>query len=172
MVTTKPERHLMQDKYQAFARCIVENLAKEREASAARAAVLQAAGYRVVGGGQTSDGWEVTDSISGEVLASGTGGSEEYDAVELPVSPWHEDNMSAHVLIDNAYEDLGLSRDDAGVLENLVYESSSSLVAWATGLPAADLAWMDDRDNTQFTAPYSDEAYRAAETWLAETLAE
>src|SRR5215469_2575690 len=165
---------MTQDSYQTFARRVVHVMAAERRMLAARTAVIEAKGYRLVGGGQTDNdgGWEITDARTGAVLASGTGGYEEYRAHDLGFDAWHSDQLLDDTLLTAEYEDLGIDGDDAHSIEYLIYRATPATVSWLTGLPLAEIEWVKDRRETELSASFTEDDRRAAEAWLAGILAE
>lgn len=53
-----------------------------------RIRALETEGRRIISGGQTGeDSWEITDWRTGELLASGTGGIDDYDAAATRLDP-------------------------------------------------------------------------------------
>lgn len=84
---------------QIHVRKILRAIAAANAAEEAKIRKAEADGYRVVDGGGFGDGgWEVHDWRTGERLASGSGGHDEYDAVVGKLDPegrwWHVDKIS------------------------------------------------------------------------------
>lgn len=94
----------MGDAVRDHIRKILETLAADKAADAKEIAQLEAAGRRIVDGGQITSydednecGWEITDWRTGEVLASGHSTYEEYIAAYELVDPdgkfYHHDHI-------------------------------------------------------------------------------
>jgi hypothetical protein len=162
----------MHDNYRDFARRVIETMRDERRTLAARAAAIQAQGYRLVEAGETDGAkWQVIDALTGDVLASGTA-AEEYAALELPFPVWNVDRIAWEVYTDTPYADLGLSAEDASHIQYMITEGSAGIASWLTGMPIAEVSWLEGRDETALAAPYNDADHEAAEAWLAAELKE
>jgi hypothetical protein len=89
---------------------------------------LEADGYRIVNGGGTgADAWEITNWRTGELLARGSGGHEEYErAVGGLGRVWHIDQVV------HEFEDV----DPGDLPESL----ADALRDWVEGAPVEDVA--------------------------------
>jgi hypothetical protein len=140
---TIPEGHLAQQ-----LRNILDAEAAMTALDEERVAKLEAEGYRIVGGGQTSsfddDGrceWECTDWRTGETLASGRGTYDEYGAAvdaaaERDGRPWcHRDHVH-ETATDGADDGFGLLDPVPvpGMPESLI----RALVDWVQGPATAE----------------------------------
>ena len=69
----------MADVIREYIRTVLETTAAAEKAEEDEIARIEAEGFRLVDGGQLAeDRWEITDFRSGEILAEGTGGPDEY----------------------------------------------------------------------------------------------
>jgi len=83
-----------------YVRALLRQYRADEDARQERIRALEADGRRIVNGGQTGqDSWEITDWRSGDLLAHGTGGIDEYDAATGRLDPdgkWlHIDHVDA-----------------------------------------------------------------------------
>lgn len=81
-----------------YVQALLRQYRSDEDARQQRIRALEAAGRRIVDGGQTGqDEWEITDWRSGETLASGTGGPDAYGEAAQRLDPngtWlHVDNL-------------------------------------------------------------------------------
>lgn len=81
-----------------YVQALLRQYRSDEDARQERIRGLEAAGRRIVDGGQTGqDEWEITDWRSGETLASGTGGPDAYGEAAQRLDPdgtWlHVDNL-------------------------------------------------------------------------------
>ncbi len=69
----------MADVIREYLRAVLDTAAQAEKAEGDEIARIEAEGFRLVDGGQlTEDRWEITDFRSGEILAEGDGGPDEY----------------------------------------------------------------------------------------------
>lgn len=128
---------------------VLDQCSADREAERRYARELTEQGHRLVGGGQVGDGgqWEITDALTGEILATGTG-YESYQAAGQ--DSWHHvDHLRDDTWADTAgpsalFDDLGLTKEQARALDELTWESVSSgyaeLIAALAGRTMAEVA--------------------------------
>lgn len=81
-----------------YVQALLRQYRSDEDARQERIRALEAAGRRIVDGGQTGqDEWEITDWRTGETLASGTGGPDAYGEAAQHLDPngtWlHVDNL-------------------------------------------------------------------------------
>jgi hypothetical protein len=69
----------MADVIREYIRAVLDTTAQAEKAEDDEIARIEAEGFRLVDGGQvTEDRWEISDFRSGEILAEGDGGPDEY----------------------------------------------------------------------------------------------
>jgi hypothetical protein len=74
-----------------YVRALLRQYRSEEDARLERIRVLEAEGRRIINGGQTGpDSWEITDWRTGDLLANGTGGIDDYDAAATRLDPGHK----------------------------------------------------------------------------------
>lgn len=103
-----------------YVQALLRQCRSDEDARQERIRALEAAGRRMVNGGQTGeDEWEITDWRTGETLASGTGGLDAYGEAGQRLDPngtWlHIDNLDAD-LVD--VEPVGLPASLADALQD------------------------------------------------------
>lgn len=81
-----------------YVQALLRQYGVQEEARQERVRALEEAGHRIVNGGQTGqDEWEITDWRTGELIVSGTGDYQAYDAAAARLDPdgkWlHIDNV-------------------------------------------------------------------------------
>lgn len=71
-----------------YVQALLRQQRSDEDARKERIRALEAAGRRIVDGGQTGqESWEITDWRTGETLASGTGGIDAYDEAGARLDP-------------------------------------------------------------------------------------
>lgn len=83
-----------------YVRALLRQNRADEEVRQERIRALEAAGHRIVSGGQTGqESWEITDWRTGNLLANGSGDYSDYDAAAMRLDPdgkWlHIDNIDA-----------------------------------------------------------------------------
>lgn len=122
-----------------YVQALLRQYRADEDARQERILALEAAGRRIVGGGQTGqDSWEITDWRTGELLASGTGGIDDYDAATMRLDP---DGMWLHIDTIDAepasVEPLGIPASLADALQDWLGsagtpdEDVAQFVAWS-----------------------------------------
>ncbi len=121
-----------------YVQALLRQYRAEEDSRLERIFALEADGRRIISGGQTrGDSWEITDWRTGELLASGTGGIDEYDAAAKRLDP---DGKWLHIDTINVWPDDGepVSVEPVGIPASLAV----ALQDWlgSAGTPDEDVA--------------------------------
>lgn len=105
---------------------------------------VEAAGGRIVGGGQVDDEeWEITDWRTGGRIAHGHGGTEGLDDVMSRLDPdgkwWHVDNLQDEVPLPHVSPTEGVPASLAMALEDWVTSGPADEVAEIGGWPVDEV---------------------------------
>jgi hypothetical protein len=127
-----------------YVRALLRQYRADEDARMACIFALEAGGRRIVGGGQIGqDSWEITDWRTGELLANGTGGIDDYDAATARLDPdgkWlHIDtiNVEPDSVEPTSVEPVGIPASLADTLQDWLGSSSTpdedvaQFVAWS-----------------------------------------
>jgi hypothetical protein len=116
-----------------YVRALLRQYRADEDARLERIRALEAEGRRIIDSGQTGqDEWEIKDWRTGEILASGTGGIEDYDAATYRLDPegkWlHIDtiNSGPDDLEPISVEPVGIPASLADALQDWLGVSSTS----------------------------------------------
>ncbi|MER7000141.1 hypothetical protein [Streptomyces sp. NPDC000410] len=135
-MTAIPARQTATDgPIQDYIRALLRRSLEERTARHESIRKVEAAGHRVIDGGQIGENaWEITDWRTGELIEKGTGGYEAYDATCERLDP-----AGMWILIDNVgdEEDRPLVEHD-GIPASLA-EALQDWLGWA-GTTDGDVA--------------------------------
>lgn len=129
------------DPLRTHVRKILRALAADRAAEEAEIGRLEAAGHRIVDGGQTDDGWTITDWRTGEVLASGEGEAGTYAAYSAATDRLDAERPCYHVDHIRADDD-ALPYDDVTPTDGIPPSLSDALIDWLeyATTPKAEIA--------------------------------